>query len=341
MDGDFFSSVCITFFMPRIAFPSLQQWVARLIRHRRFLLKYTFLGLTLGLLVALCLPKEYEARMLTAAESLAIPDDEVLGGFTAENISAKSPASYDALRPSLYPQIFASVPFLDSLSAILVQTADGTPDSPLTLREYLEQRQHSLFPSSPDAVLEELRDRISILPDEKTRTVALACRMQDPLIAATVLDTLSRRIRAYITDYRTRKEREDLSLAQKLQQEARAAYFSAQEAQAAFEDRNRDLSRNNARKELTRLRVKTAFAKEEYTRATLRVHAAETRVIRVRPVFAVIEPPTVPVRPVSPSKLKYMLGFGLLGLLVGVWRIRFPTLLPAGHKKERARRTSS
>ena len=319
----------------------LRQWIIRIIRHRRLLLQSTALFLSLGLIVALCLPKEYEARMLTAAESTAIPDDEILGTLTAENISASSPARYDALRPSLYPQIFASAPFLDSLSAIPVQTADDPKDSTVSLREYLKQRQCHLSPASPDAVLEELRERISILPDEKTRTVALACRMPDPLVAATVLDTLSRRIRAYITDYRTRKEREDLYLAQKQQQEARAAYFSAQEAQAAFEDRNRDLSRNNARKELTRLRVKTAFAKEEYTRATLRVHAAETRVIRVRPVFAVIEPPTVPVRPVSPSKLKYMLGFGLLGLLVGVWRIRFPTLLPAGHKKERARRTSS
>ena len=307
--------------MPKISYNSLYQQARRLIRHRRFLLKYTFLGLTLGLLVALCLPKEYEARMLTAAESLAIPDDEVLGGFTAENISAKSPASYDALRPSLYPQIFASVPFLDSLSAIPVQTADGTPDITLTLREYLEQRQHSLFPSSPDAVLEELRDRISILPDEKTRTIALACRMQDPLVAATVLDSLNSRIRRYITEYRTRKEREELAHAKKLQEDAREAYFSAQETQAAFEDRNRDLHTRNAQKELVQLRVKTNFAKEEYARATLRVKAAETQVVRVRPVFAVIEPPTVPVRPASPSRLKYMAGFALLGFLAGYARL--------------------
>ena len=290
-------------------------------QHRKLLYYRAALGLFLGLLISLLLPKEYEARILTAAESTAIPEDETIGSLAVGNIAVESPARYDALRPSLYPDIFTSVPFLDSLSDIPVQTTDGLPDSTVTLREYVEHCQCFLFHSSSDNLIEELRERIAILPDEKTRTVTLSCRMQDPLVAATVLDTLSRRIRFYITDYRTRKEREDLSLAKQLQEEARAAYYRAQEAQAAFEDRNRDLSSNNARKELTRLRVKTAFAKEEYTRATLRVSAAETRVIRVRPVFAVIEPATVPVRPASPSKLKYMLAFGLLGLAGGCVRI--------------------
>ena len=145
--------------------------------------------------------------------------------------------------------------------------------------------------------------------------------MQDPLVSATVLDSLNHRIRRYITEYRTRKEREELSHAKKLQEEARQEYHRAQEAQAAFEDRNRDLHTRNAQQELVRLRVKTNFAKEEYARATLRVKAAETQVIRVRPVFAVIEPPTVPVRPASPSRLKYMAGFALLGFLAGYFRV--------------------
>ena len=163
--------------------------------HRGFLLKSTAVGLFLGLLVALCLPKEYEARMLTAAESTAIPEDETMGNLAAGGIAVESPARYDALRPSLYPQIFASAPFLDSLSRIPVQTSDGLPDSILTLRAYLKQRHFRLSTPSTDDLIDELRERISILPDEKTRTIALACRMQDPLVSATVLDSLNHRIR--------------------------------------------------------------------------------------------------------------------------------------------------
>ena len=291
--------------------------------HRGFLLKSVAIGLFLGLLLFFVLPKEYEAKMLTAAESTAIPEeDEAIGNLAAGGLAVESPARYDALRPSLYPQIFASVPFLDSLSRIPVQLADGSPDSVLSLRAYLEKQQKGLFPLSPDAYIDELRERISILPDEKTRTVAITCRMRDPLLAAVVLDSLGRRIRRHITEYRTRKEREELSFATKLLAQAKERLYSAQEVQAAFEDRNRDLFTGNARKEQTRLRVQTALAKEEYARAVLKEQAARAKVVRVRPVFAVIEPPTVPVRPVSPSAWRCMAACGFLGLLAGYGWIR-------------------
>ena len=290
--------------------------------HRKPFCYYTVLGLSLGLFVSLLLPKEYEAKMLIAPESTSISGDEAMGNLVVENVTTESPARYDALRPSLYPDIFTSTAFLDSLSAIPVLTNDCPLDSALTLREYLENQQYGIFPpSSPNAFINDLRERIFILSDEKTRTVSLICRMQDPLVAATVLDSLSRRIQAYITEYRTRKEREELASAKRLQEEARKSYYRAQEVQAAFEDRNRDLSLTNARKELVKLRVKTNFAREEYVRATLLVHAAETQVVRVRPVFAVIEPATTPIRPSSPSKMKYMAAFALLGVMVGYARI--------------------
>ena len=289
-------------------------------KHRKTLLKAAAAGLLVGLLVSLCIPREYEARTLTSVESIVIPDEEDWGNLAVGG-ALDAPVRYDALKPSLYPKIFTSTAFLMTLADLPVQTADCPPDSALSLAEYLERHLRrpwwACFPADIDLAA-VLRERIDILPDQKTRTIAIACRMQDPLVAAAVLDSLNRRICRHITDYRTRKERADLSHAKKLQAEARAAYYRAQEAQAAFEDRNRDLSLNNARKELTRLRVQTDFAREEYARATLQVSAAETRVVRVRPVFAVIEPPTVPVRPVSPSKLGYMAGFALLGLAAGI-----------------------
>ena len=283
--------------------------------HRGFLLKSTAIGLFFGLFLFFVLPKEYEARMLTAAESTAVPgEDEALGNLAAGGIAVESPARYDALRPSLYPQIFASALFLDSLSHIPVQLASGSEDSVLSLRAYLEQQHFRFSTPSADALIDELRERISILPDEKTRTVAIACRMRDPLLAAVVLDSLGRRIRRHITEYRTRKEREELSFATKQLAQAKERLYSAQEAQAAFEDRNRDFFTRNAQKEQTRLRVQTG--------AVLKEQAARAKVVRVRPVFAVIEPPTVPVRPALPSAWRCMAACGFLGLLAGYGWIR-------------------
>lgn len=327
---------------------SLLPWLLVAWQHRKPLLKAMGIGLLLGLFIALSIPQEYEVVVATAAESIAIPDDEGLEGLDLSNNLGRA-KRYDALKPSIYPEIFSSTSFLITLFDLPVQTTDCPPDSTLTLRDYLEKHLRRPWweypasvvsdlvtpPASPFAeglpvlsakdadIVDLLRERITIIPNRERRVTTFTCRMQDPLVAATVLDSLSRRIQAYITEYRTRKEREELASAKRLQEEARKSYYRAQEVQAAFEDRNRDLSLTNARKELVKLRVKTNFAREEYVRATLLVHAAEVQVVRVRPVFAVIEPATTPVRPSSPSKMKYMAAFALLGVVVGYARIGF------------------
>lgn len=342
---------------------SLYLIIAR--KHWKVLLKAFVIGLLAGLFIAFSIPKEYESVMLTAAESTAIPDGDDFEGLSFADRWEGSPR-YDALRPSLYPDIFSSYSFLVSLFDLPVQTIDCPPDSTFTLYEYLDRHQRrpwwvcltavagkfASWVTSPfrgeernysedifgkassgkepvilalsakdTGMAAAIRGRIKIEPDEKTRTVTISCRMQDPLVAATVLDSLGRRIQAYITEYRTRKERAELATAQTLQRQAREKYYQAQESQAAFEDRNRNLATRNAQKELVKLRILTAQAYQEYTRTTLQVHAAETQVIRVRPVFAVIQPATTPVRPASPSKMKYMVVFGLLGIAVGYARI--------------------
>ena len=328
--------------------------------HRRYFGKTCVAGLVIGFLIALSIPKEYTSYILLSPESIGEYVENVDSRATnivegSKKRDAITPDFYPyiASSPSFLSSLFdipvqsidcppdSILPLFEYIEhhlrrpwwEVLLKTMElltdsslekpNETDSSLELSETGSDIHSSIFTLSARdfGIAAAINARINIKPDVKTRTVAITCRMQDPLVAATVLDTLCHRLQAYITDYRTRKEREDLSHAKQLQEEARAAYYRAQETQAAFEDRNRDLSSNNARKELTRLRVKTAFAKEEYTRATLRVSAAETRVIRVRPVFAVIESATVPVRPASPSKLKYMLAFGLLGLAGGCVRI--------------------
>ena len=314
--------------------------------HRRYLAQSCAIGMAVGLLVALSIPKEYVATLLLSPESISEEVEGTGSDWTGGIVGGTK--KRDAITPDFYPYIASSPDFLAALASVPVQSMECPPDSVLTLYDYMERHQRRPWwsilqrgiekiaelstgpsPEKPEEtkrrkdaqIAAAISKRISIEPDVKKRVVALACRMQDPLIAATVLDTLNRRLQAYITDYRTEKERKELSLAKQLQQQARAAYYSAQEAQAAFEDRNRDLHTRNAQKELVQLRVKTNFAKEEYARATLRVKAAETKVIRVRPVFAVIQPATVPVRPASPSKLKYMAFFALPGLLAGYARL--------------------
>lgn len=52
--------------------------------------------------------------------------------------------------------------------------------------------------------------------------------MQDPLISASLTDTVMHCLQNYITNYRTNKARHDLAFTEKLYKEAKADYEKAQ-----------------------------------------------------------------------------------------------------------------
>ncbi|MBM6736462.1 chain-length determining protein, partial [Mediterranea massiliensis] len=162
----------------------------------------------------------------------------------------------DALNPELYPDIVSSVAFSTELFDVPVQAEKDSLKC--TLYEYLSEHQRkpwwsavtgfpfkclgwvmSLFrdeekegengkvdpfrlTKEESGIVKALNGRISVSVDKKTMVITLGVTMQDPLIAATLTDTVMSKLQAYITDYRTNKARHDLAFTQKLYDEARA-----------------------------------------------------------------------------------------------------------------------
>ena len=62
------------------------------------------------------------------------------------------------------------------------------------------------------AIADALSKRISVSVDKKTGVTTLSVTMQDPLISASLTDTVMHCLQNYITDYRTNKARHDLHL---------------------------------------------------------------------------------------------------------------------------------
>ena len=65
--------------------------------------------------------------------------------------------------------------------------------------------------------------------------------MQDPLISASLTDTVMHCLQNYITNYRTNKARHDLAFTEKLYKEAKADYEKAQKKYATFADANQNV----------------------------------------------------------------------------------------------------
>ena len=267
------------------------------------------------------------------------------------DMSSSSTTERDAIYPSLYPAIVNSTPFLirlfdikvrgqkDSIAITLSQYLRERQRKPwwsvITSAPFrLAGQVISLFGSQSDEDGERVKaksginpfrltrkeagmagaiaSRINISVDKKKRTITIFVTMQDPLVAAAVADTVRSHLKEYVTEYRTAKTRKTLEYAEKLRQEAQAAYYEAQEKYSRYADANQGLVRLASRAELARLRNEMDLALVIYNQTEQQVQAAKTKLEKVRPVYAVIQPVTVPLRASKPRKMMILAGCILL-----------------------------
>lgn len=335
---------------------TLIRWIALCWRERAFILKLCGVGVLIALVIIFSLPSEYDAFIYTVPESTArtiVLGAEESDEFTA-GTNATGERVRDAVLPSRYPLVISSVPFLVSLLDIPVMPVLDPEIGRITLYEYMTEHQrcpwwsklfalpgkaigsiYALFDSSKaEAVGDETVDafrltrketetvkaldrRIRVGVDRERRTITLLVRMQDPLVAATVVDSVSARIQSYVTEYRNRKEFDTYAYVEELNRQAEENYRRAQEAYARFADRNQDLVRLSAQQELSRLRTEMNLAYREYVRTSKQLQVAKTRVVKERPVYTIIEPAKVPSKPAAPRKKRILAGIVFLSGVMG------------------------
>ena len=183
-------------------------------------------------------------------------------------------------------------------------------------------------------IVKALNKRISISVDKKTSVVTISVMMQDPLIAATLADSVRACLQEYVTNYRTSKARNTLNYVQKLYDDSKAEYYAAQAAYAAYADRNLNLSTLSARAEAIRLENDQNLAYQTYTQMAQQLQAAKAKVDEITPVYTIIQPASVPLQATKPSKLKTLVIFIFLGSAISVGWILYVRDFIASWRKE-------
>lgn len=183
-------------------------------------------------------------------------------------------------------------------------------------------------------IVKALNKRISIAVDKKTSVVTISVMMQDPLIAATLADSVRACLQEYVTNYRTSKARNTLNYVQKLYDDSKAEYYAAQAAYAAYADRNLNLSTLSARAEAIRLENDQNLAYQTYTQMAQQLQAAKAKVDEITPVYTIIQPASVPLQATKPSKLKTLVIFIFLGSAISVGWILYVRDFIASWRKE-------
>lgn len=310
---------------------------------------WCLIGAVVGLVVAFSIPREYTTEVKLAPE---INGNQKAGGSLGAmaamvRLGGAGNTGNDAVNPTLYPDVVQSVPFLVGLFDVPVKEKKG--DKTIPLREYMEEDQKAAWWSvvmglpfkflgllsskeeedenpnkavdtfqltqAENKVVQALASRISASVDTKTAVITISVMMQDPLISATVADTVVKRLQDYITDYRTNKARKDLEYAELLNKEAKDSYYKAQQKYADYLDRNNGLILHSARTTSERLQNEATLAFNLYNQTSQQVQAAKAKVQENTPVYATVTPATVPIRPTSPRKPLILVGFVFLAFV--------------------------
>lgn len=338
--------------------------------NRRLVFKACGYAVLIGLVIAFSIPKEYSTSVTLAPETTSKTSSGSVGALAAmAGINIGSSSGEDALSPELYPDIVSSTPFLIELFDVRVQDQRSKIDT--TLYAYLDKYQDapwwgmvvsapfkalgwtiSLFRGKESAAMrggkvnsfeltkdqamiaDGLSKRIAISVDKKTGVTTLTVTMQDPLISASLTDTVMHRLQNYITDYRTNKARHDLAFAEKLFKEAKANYMDAQKKYAAFVDANQNIILLSYRAEQERLQNEMNLDYNVYTQVAQQLQMAKAKVQEITPVYTVVQPATVPLRPAKPNKIMILIGFIFLAGVGSIGWILFVKDLIRSWKKE-------
>lgn len=194
-----------------------------------------------------------------------------------------------------------------SIPRLMLAPFRGGDEDTLSARQSLREtlpmdNEGVVWLSRKDArVVKALKRRFDVSVDVDKQSVTLMVRMQDPLVSATVADSLLAHVQRYMTRYRREKEQKLLTENERLLRQAREDYYRAQDEYARYADSHQDLATATARAERAKLSVRMQLAEREYRRADRLVQASRRRVAMERPVLTVIEGARVPRHPVSPS----------------------------------------
>ncbi len=306
----------------------------RIIAIRKTLYKAAGVGVVLGIIIALSIPKQYTVTVTLSPEmggdskggglaSLASP---FLGGGATSN-------SPDALNATLAPDIVASTPFILELFNTRVQTLDGEMDT--TLVAYLDEQKQpwwgyikaapgmaigaikSLFAEEVDttatlnpfqltekeaAKVKGLRQSILAEVDKKTAMTTLTVTLQDSKVTAIVADSVVAKLQQYIIDYRIKKAKEDCAYLEELYHERQQEYYDAQSKYAHYFDTNRNIAFQSVRAEQERLQNDMNLAYQVYSQVAQQLQVARAKIQEEKPVFAVVEPATIPLQPSGTSR---------------------------------------
>ena len=323
----------------------LMEYARKLWESRKTLLIASGIAAVLGVVIALTTPRQYTVTVTLAPESGKSGGGSLSGIASMLGMGGFSMGSdADALNVMLYPNIVSSTPFILDLMDTPVKTMEEEqPDTTLAvyLKEYTKKSLIgtvislpfkaiggfiSLFkaeepkvsgPATIDPfqltkdqakIAEEIKKLIVANVDKKTGITTVSVTMQDPMVAAMLTDTVLLKLKQHITKYRVSKAEDDCKYWENLNNQRRDEYYAKQKEYAEYVDANKNVVLQSVQIEQERLQNDMQLAYQVYSNVATQLQMARAKVQEAKPVFAIVEPASVPLKTSGTSRAMTVIG---------------------------------
>lgn len=310
---------------------------------------FAIIGAVAGIVVAFSIPKTYKSTVVLAPEESGTGFMGSISSLASlVGMDMKLGKTGDAIYPEIYPDVMGSTDFLVGLFSVPVTTKDKSYSADYAT--YLEKKTKSPWWDYPKTLLFQaikkikggggapytpgkkidpfqlskdqydlmlgISGNISCSVDKKTNVITITVTDQDPYIAACMADTVTSRLQRLITDYRTKKSREDVEYLKGIQAESLVKYKNAQGNYSAYVESHRNSSLESINQMQEKLMSDMDMAQNIYTTVSEQLELAKAKVQEKTPAFTTIQSASVPVKHSNTPKIVILALFVFLAIAI-------------------------
>lgn len=299
----------------------------------------------LSCLIIVCVPRYYTSTAKLAPE-LSSFSTSSLGDIASSfgfDLGGSSNNNGDAIFPELYPELISSNDFLVSMFDVKVKSDNGIINT--TYYDYLSKNQQTAWwtkcfygikhifsqkdttivcakvnpfklTKSQNDIAQLIAQKVSCTVDKKNYVISISVDDQDPLIAATIADTVQVRLQQFITDYRTSKAKKDLDYYTKLCANAKSKYEKIRQTYGSYADANQDVILESYKLKENDLENEMQLLYNNYTAMQQQVQQAQAKLLMQTPAFTTLQNASVPLKPAGPKRMIFVLAMTFIAFMI-------------------------
>lgn len=256
-------------------------------------------------------------------------------------------AGQDAIYPELYPELFENPEFIVGLYGIKVTTKDGSltcdyfpymkyhqKKNPLAVPLLWVKKEISHLFESEDSLakangvnpfmmtrkdfslMQKIMKNISCAVDKKTSVITINVKDQDPLICATMADSVKNHLQEFIIRYRTSKASEDVIHYQEMRDSAEREYDAVMASYSRFCDAHQNIILQSFQSERDKLEKDLALKQNSLAAMETQLQGTKVKLQEKTPAFTTLKSAMVPVLPAGPKRMLFVIGMMILAFAI-------------------------